>query len=82
MQQVTVEFENVLTKQSVEDWADAREFIAKDMISLHYEEKFGVERVMIHSVDNQDDFLLLKVSTDQWSDHREFVLTSTGSLAW
>lgn len=43
MQQVTVEFENVLTKQSVEDWADAREFIAKDMISLHFEEKFEFE---------------------------------------
>ena len=82
MQQVTVEFENVLTKQSVEDWADARGFIAEDILSLHFEESFGVEWIMIHSADNHGDFLLLKVSTDQWVEHREFVLTSTGSLAW
>lgn len=82
MQQATIEFEDVLTKQLVDDWADARGFIAADEISLHLEERFGVERIVIHNADDQGDFLLLKISTDQWTDQREFALMSTGSLAW
>lgn len=82
MQPALVEFDNVLTKQSVVDWADARGFTATDVISLHFTERFNVERIVIHSVDNRDDFLLLKISTDQWHDQRDFALTSTGSLAW
>lgn len=82
MNETKVEFENGLTKQLVEDWADARGFVAEDRISLHLEERFGIERIVIHSADNQGDFLLLKVSSEQWTDQREFVLMSTGSLAW
>lgn len=82
MNQTTVKFENVLTKQLVEVWSDARGFLAEDMISLHLEEVFGIEQIVIHSADNQGDFLLLKVSTDQWADHRKFALMSTGTLAW
>ncbi len=82
MNETTVKFENGLTKQSVEDWADARGFLAEDRISLHLEELFGIERIVIHSADNQGEFLLLKVSSEQWTDQREFALMPTGSLAW
>ena len=82
MQQTTVEFDDVLTKQLVEEWADLRGFIAVDEVSLHLEDRFGVESVVIHNADNKGDFLLLQISTDQWRDPREFALMPTGSLAW
>lgn len=82
MQQATVKFENVLTKQLVEDWADARGFSAVDEVSLHLEERFGVETIVIHKADDKGDFLLLQMSTDQWRDPQEFALMPTGSLAW
>ncbi len=82
MPQATIEFEDVLTKQLVDDWAHDRGFVAVEEICLHLEERFEVERIVIHNADDQGDFLLLKISTDQWADQREFALMSTGSLAW
>lgn len=82
MEQVRIKYDDILTKQMVEDWADDKGFIASEEISLHLEERFDVAHILIHEAVDQGDFLSLKISTDKWSEPREFALMSTGALAW
>lgn len=82
MAETTIAFQDVVTKQMVENWADDKGFIASEEICLHLEERFEVQRVVVHQAEDKGDFLSLMISTDQWSEPREFALTSAGSLAW
>jgi hypothetical protein len=73
---------DVVTKQTVEDWADGRGFDADDQIRLHLEERFSVSTIHVASAMDRGDFLLLMLSTDQWKEPREFALLADGALSW
>ena len=82
MSQLAVRFADVLVKQLVQDWGDEKGFDADERISLHMEERFGVESIHVAAARDEEDHLLLEIATDQWAEPREFALLSDGSLAW
>ncbi|MBL4886456.1 MAG: hypothetical protein JKY95_18250 [Planctomycetaceae bacterium] len=82
MAQTCLDFESVLIKQMIEDWADDKGFITSDEICLHLEECFDIDHIVIHEAIDQGDLLMLKITTNKWSEPREFALLSTGSLVW
>jgi hypothetical protein len=75
-------YDDVLTKQTVEDWADGRGFDADDQIRLHLEERFAVSSIHVVSAVDQGGFLLLQLTTDRWQAPREFALLPDGALSW
>lgn len=77
-----VTYADIVTKQAVENWADARGLVAEDQLTRHLEERFGAHQVHVTSVDDHGDFLLLHLTTDQWTDPREFALLPDGALSW
>jgi hypothetical protein len=82
MEPATLTYENVVTKQLVEDWADDKGFVASNLICLHLEERFGVTTIHVVAAVDQVDFLLLQLTTERWPEPREFGLLSSGSLTW
>ncbi len=82
MKAATLTYEDVVTKQLVEDWADDKGFAASDQICLHLEERFEVTAIHVVAAVDQGDFLVLQLTTERWSEPREFGLLSSGSLTW
>lgn len=82
MDSVTLTYEDVVTKQLVEDWADDKGFNASDQLCLHLEERFDVAEIHVVAAVNQGDFLMLRLTTERWAEPREFGLLSDGSLTW
>jgi hypothetical protein len=82
MDSATLTYEDVVTKQLVEDWADDKGFDASDQLCLHLEERFDVAGIHVVSAVDKGDFLVLQLTTERWSEPREFGLLSDGSLSW
>jgi hypothetical protein len=78
----TITYGDVVTKQSVEDWADDKGFDAEDQIRLHLEERFAVSSIHVVNAIDQGGFLLLQLTTNCWNEPREFALLADGALSW
>lgn len=77
-----VEFADVITKQTVENWGDDKGLDAVGKIHAHFRERFGLGRFCILSAKDNTDHLELEVKSDQWDRAREFALDSAGNLIW
>jgi hypothetical protein len=77
-----VSYPDMITKETVEQWANERGLVAEHQIALHMKERFGARHIVVNSADTQDGFLILHLTTDQWTEPREFALLADGSLSW
>ena len=82
MENLKLEYADVIMKQRVENWADKFGFCADLQIAMHLEERFGVSWARIVCAREAEDCLLLQISTERWDGSREFALLRSGSLAW
>ncbi|MGV3606108.1 MAG: hypothetical protein ACO1RA_06845 [Planctomycetaceae bacterium] len=77
-----ITYADIMIKQVVEDWSDARGGSAECQLQLHLEERFGVKDVSVVSAEEKEMVLILKLSTDKWREPREFALLPNGALCW
>lgn len=79
---MSLDFSNVVIKQTVEDWGDDKGFLASDRLWVSLVERFGVSKARVVDATDEGDFLMFRVTSDAWSDVREFAVLSDGSVAW